>query len=131
MPIATPLVPVDYERCQVEKPTGQNAFTLGLGRKYARCAGKPVVVLTERDPGPDGQRGAMSVCRSCLNAFNDSDDQPAVDESRILSMSRVYVTFDVVATTPEEAIALMRPHLDAMGITGVNITSADPVKPSH
>lgn len=60
---------VSIFQCQAEKPNGQGPFTLGGGHAMVRCRALPVVVLTERRKGKDGQRGAMSLCGSCFTVF--------------------------------------------------------------
>lgn len=62
-----PLIPPDRERCQAEHEEG-SFMTLGP-RGMVRCENKPVVIVTEKDPGPDGQCGAMSLCPECLTIF--------------------------------------------------------------
>jgi hypothetical protein len=60
------LTPVDPERCQAEKG---GAFTLGPG--LMRCTKKATVVVEEKEPGEDGERGAMSLCDGCLDVFRE------------------------------------------------------------
>jgi hypothetical protein len=68
------LIPPDPNRCQADVP-GNGPFTMGgeIGDPRngyrIRCKAKPVVVATERQPGPDGLRGAMSLCASCRGAM--------------------------------------------------------------
>lgn len=57
------LTPPDLERCQAEVKEG-SFMTLGP-RSYRRCANQPAVIVTEVQPGADGQRGSMSLCLSC------------------------------------------------------------------
>lgn len=54
------LVPPDPKRCQAEK---RSFMTLGPGRN--RCENVPVVIASERESGPDGRRGSMSLCAEC------------------------------------------------------------------
>lgn len=63
------LEPVDKTRCQAETITYPNFMQLGGQRKVERCAKKPVIVATEKEPGRDGLRGAMSLCANCLIEF--------------------------------------------------------------
>jgi hypothetical protein len=63
------LEPVDITRCQAEKADGVNAFTLGGRPRMVRCTNKPTTVAHEREPGPDGLRGAMSLCGECQSAL--------------------------------------------------------------
>ena len=43
-------------------------MTLGP-REVRRCKNKPVAIVAEAKPGPDGQKGAMSMCEDCLAVF--------------------------------------------------------------
>ena len=76
------LTPPDPKRCQGEKPIGP--FRLG-GRTggFERCGDKPIVILTEVDPGEDGLCGAMSLCTACLVVFNDQGVPPDVTVKRL------------------------------------------------
>ncbi len=68
----TKLEPPDLQMCQAEM-TG--AFMFGPG--YARCTSVPIVVVQQTQPGPDGQRGSMSLCASCLAVFDtEHQDDP-------------------------------------------------------
>jgi hypothetical protein len=72
IPLPTPdesLIPADLTRCQAEVPTGNSFMTLGgrVGRE--RCRNTPVVVAYETEPGTDGKRGSMSLCKRCLKVF--------------------------------------------------------------
>jgi hypothetical protein len=58
-----PLVPPDRKQCQAEIREG-SFMTLGP-RAFHRCRNLPTVIVTEKLPGKDGQRGAMSLCDSC------------------------------------------------------------------
>lgn len=59
----------DPLRCQTEI-TITNPWTLGgIASKTNRCTNKPTVIATEKKPGKDGQRGAMSLCAGCLVQF--------------------------------------------------------------
>lgn len=61
-------------RCQADVP-GNGPFTIGgeIGDPRngyrVRCKNKPTVIVTERDYGPDGEKGSMSLCKNCLAAF--------------------------------------------------------------
>lgn len=70
MPDAPTLIPPDLAQCQAEKPNGHGPFTLGGVPGLVRCKAKPLVVIEEKSPGPDGQRGSMSLCDECLVVFN-------------------------------------------------------------
>lgn len=61
------LTPPDPERCQAEIKEG-SFMTLGP-RSWHRCPNKPTVIVREAQPGPDGQRGSMSLCASCLEVM--------------------------------------------------------------
>lgn len=61
----TPLTPPDTKRCQAEW-TRYNAFVMGgPTRTRERCPEKPLFVAREKEVGPDGRRGSMSVCAAC------------------------------------------------------------------
>lgn len=45
-------------------------MTLGGRPRRVRCTNKPAVIATETQPGPDGQKGAMTLCKECLAVFN-------------------------------------------------------------
>jgi hypothetical protein len=60
------MLPIDKERCQAEKPNGQNFMTYGGGHKMIRCVSPPKVIATERNVGSDGLKGSMSMCEDCL-----------------------------------------------------------------
>lgn len=62
-----PLIPADRERCQVEYKEG-SFMTLGP-RSMVRCANRPVYVVTETKPGPDGECGSMSMCEEHYKKF--------------------------------------------------------------
>jgi hypothetical protein len=68
------VTPPDLDRCQADVP-GNGPFTVGgqIGNPRngyrVRCSQKPVVVATERQPGPDGLVGSMSLCASCQAAM--------------------------------------------------------------
>jgi hypothetical protein len=61
-----PLIPPTLDRCQALLPTGQNAFTLGGGRKMEQCSRAPTVIAKEVTPLiGDGQLGSMALCDEC------------------------------------------------------------------
>jgi hypothetical protein len=76
------LEPPDLARCQGEWTT-YNAWVMG-GNVYqrTRCPKPPTVIITETEPGPDGQRGSMSLCDSCLAVFLEKDNR-AVDIQQV------------------------------------------------
>lgn len=57
------LTPPDKKQCQAEW-LGGSFMTLGP-RQMERCTNKPTVIVTEKYPGPDGERGSMSLCDRC------------------------------------------------------------------
>ena len=57
------LTPPDLKQCQGMRRDG-SFMTLGP-RSWVRCSDKPVVIVTEKKPGDDGQRGSMSLCAHC------------------------------------------------------------------
>lgn len=64
------LTPPDPKQCQAEKPNGNSFMTLGGRPGMLRCENKPSVIVYENKPGVDGQKGAMSLCKSCLAVLN-------------------------------------------------------------
>lgn len=72
-----PLVPPDVTRCQAEIREG-SFMTLGP-RSMVRCPNKPVWLATEVEPGEDGRKGSMALCKDCAKVFMDwSDKYPRV-----------------------------------------------------
>ncbi len=61
------LTPPDRTQCQAEKADG--FMVLGGNHRRHRCTNKPIVVVTERQVGKDGQRGSMSLCEECKGVF--------------------------------------------------------------
>jgi len=66
------VTPPDLKQCQAEKPNGNSAFTVGGIPGLVRCTNRPLFVVTETQPGPDGLRGSMSLCAECLEVFSKS-----------------------------------------------------------
>jgi len=64
------MIPPDKARCQAEKKVG--AFVLGgrIGER-TRCSAEPSVIVTEVEPGKDGEIGSMSLCKECFGVFQD------------------------------------------------------------
>lgn len=60
------LLPPDLERCQAEKPNGNNFMTLGGRPGLVRCENKPAYIVRETKPDGDGIIGSMSLCGDCL-----------------------------------------------------------------
>jgi len=58
------VVPADPSRCQAEV---RSLMTLGPGRN--RCGEPANVIVREREPDKNGERGEMSLCASCRRAF--------------------------------------------------------------
>lgn len=54
-------------------------MTLGP-RSFVRCAARPVVVVTELDPGSDGECGSMSLCASCYEVLRKQGYRVSVRE---------------------------------------------------
>jgi hypothetical protein len=77
------LIPPDRERCQCEIRAAHNFMTLGPPPRYERCKNKPVCVITEKEPGPDGERGSMSLCGDCYVTFCLKDDPTRVTLEKI------------------------------------------------
>lgn len=66
---APALEPVDRTRCQAETIITPSFMSLGARKKVERCTKPPVIVVTEKTPGPDGLQGSMSLCANCLIEF--------------------------------------------------------------
>lgn len=56
----------DKERCQAEKKA---SFMQMGGPLMRRCAKRPMLIVKEKKPGPDGRRGSMSLCEECFAEF--------------------------------------------------------------
>lgn len=63
---AQALIPPDLARCQAEITTHRPFVMGGITRVVERCTAAPAVIATEINPGPDGQRGSMSLCAPCM-----------------------------------------------------------------
>ena len=61
--------PIDPSRCQAEIPTGASFMTLGGRPGLERCKSLPMYVAVESKSGPDGIKGAMSLCENCAKEF--------------------------------------------------------------
>lgn len=61
------LIPADTSQCQAMVKEG-SFMTLGP-RSWDRCTKKPTVVVSEEQPGKDGQKGSMSMCQECFEVF--------------------------------------------------------------
>lgn len=65
------LIPPEKDRCQAIITPGHGPFRLGPRPRPAQCTAKPTVIVTECEPGEDGQRGSMSLCGPCLCVMLD------------------------------------------------------------
>lgn len=73
------LEPPDKKQCQAEITTIAPFMQMGgPPRVTARCKNKPTTLAKEVKPGPDGQRGSMTVCDSCLAVMKKRVDAGAV-----------------------------------------------------
>lgn len=66
------LTPPDYTRCQAEVLRG-SFMTLGP-RQYERCTAAPAWLAEEKEPGPDGLKGSMTLCDACCNVLRQRAD---------------------------------------------------------
>ncbi len=79
------LTPPDKKQCQAEKTVDTNFMTLGgpsVGT-MARCTNKPVVIVTEKLAGSDGQKGSMSLCDDCKVALDERYEKGFFTEKKI------------------------------------------------
>lgn len=62
-----PLEAVDHARCQADIRSAYNPWVMGgdVGGKWGRCDKKPTWYAREVEAGPDGRKGAMSLCDEC------------------------------------------------------------------
>lgn len=71
------MTPVDPYTCQCVVTPGYSladAMTIGRPRPPpARCTERAALVVTEKSPGSDGQRGAMSLCAACFAKLERRD----------------------------------------------------------
>ncbi len=67
------LIPADKERCQAN-PNMMRWSPMGFGPRPTpqRCFNIPVAIIVENDPGEGGKIGAMSVCATCLEMFQQA-----------------------------------------------------------
>jgi hypothetical protein len=65
------IAPISTTQCQVEITPSHGPFILGPKPRPYRCKNKPMSILSEKEPGDDGQRGRMSVCRACLDVAKE------------------------------------------------------------
>lgn len=64
-----PLEPPDKDQCQAEKISYRPFIMGGDVNHRERCSNAPVWLAKEKEPGPDGRRGAMSLCDDCKKAL--------------------------------------------------------------
>ena len=69
--------PPDLKRCQATF-WKQEFFRLGDGGKRVRCENAATVVAIEKDPGPDGMNGIMSMCDDCRAVFTRQNGEDGV-----------------------------------------------------
>ena len=60
-----PLTPVDTKQCQSEITTYNPWVMGGSVRQTERCTNAAEYIATEKEPGADGETGAMSLCSKC------------------------------------------------------------------
>lgn len=66
---AKSLDPPDFERCQALFQLYRPFVMGGPVRTWERCHNRPHWLVTERKPGPDGQKGSMTMCDGCAKVF--------------------------------------------------------------
>lgn len=94
------LEPPDRKQCQALKPNKTWSF-MNLGPahedhktgekrggsrqqdKHWRCREKPVCIVQEKESGPDGEKGEMSLCGNCFVALFLQDPTRAVLKERL------------------------------------------------
>lgn len=69
----TKLIPPDRKQCQAEIREGTFMSLGGSPHRLTRCKAKPTMIITENQPGRDGQRGSMSLCPSCWVVFQKQE----------------------------------------------------------
>jgi hypothetical protein len=78
------LIPPDREQCQVYITKAHQPFRLGFAKpRSVRCTNKPEAIITEKEPGSDGQRGSMSVCGSCFIEFCHQNDPSSISIEKL------------------------------------------------
>ncbi|MDA4132063.1 MAG: hypothetical protein OK454_02920 [Thaumarchaeota archaeon] len=91
------LTPPDYAQCQCEITMTLGFMQLGGPPKTTeRCKSKPTMLMEEREPGEDGQRGSMTVCDGCLKEAQSKMPEDMVIYTRLEAAK--YRTDDVVST---------------------------------
>lgn len=94
----TTLTPPDRKQCQADIPNGETAFTLGGGHKMVRCTNAATFIVTEVEPGADGQCGSMSVCDEC-KAVLIKQMGPSIDKLAIVHIEAP-IAFDTIELFP-------------------------------
>lgn len=94
----TALTPPDVLQCQTDIPNGENAFTLGGGHKMVRCTNAAAFIVTEVEPGADGQCGSMSVCDECKAVLIEQMG-PSIDKLAIVHIESP-IAFDTIELFP-------------------------------
>lgn len=70
------LIPPDPERCQACPNVARHSpFSLGPRPVPKRCQAKPVWLAVEKQPGPDGNIGSMTLCQSCCELMLEITDK--------------------------------------------------------
>lgn len=77
------LTPMDPTQCQAEICVAHGSFILGPKPRFVRCKERPIYLAREKNPGPDGLRGEMSLCQACkeelMRQRADVDISPLVE----------------------------------------------------
>lgn len=94
----TALTPPDVLQCQTDIPNGENSFTLGGGHKMVRCTNAAAFIVTEVEPGADGQCGSMSVCDECKAVLIEQMG-PSIDKLAIVHIESP-IAFDTIELFP-------------------------------
>lgn len=92
------LTPPDFGCCQAEITDAHNPFGIGAPPPSPRrCTARPQYLLTEKEPGEDGQRGSMTLCESCLEQFRQR--MPA-DYAEVKALSEIPIRLEDGTTWP-------------------------------
>lgn len=59
------LIPLDLKQCQTEITFYRPFVMGGPTLQVERCKERPAFIATEKTAGPDGLKGAMSLCPEC------------------------------------------------------------------
>lgn len=72
------LIPPDMNQCQVDKPNGNNFMTFGGVVGRVRCTNRATILVKETKVDPKyGQKGSMTMCSSCFEAFKRQEPKMA------------------------------------------------------